>query len=168
MKILICILLFIFQHVLTNTSPIYPIYANQNRYGIGSMQQKEKECLIMSDEYGNGYLYSSSFPKPWFRSVFVWDPIFNTRKMPEFTDSDESGVWIFEPVANRQNTYLIRNAKYGEYLHPSHFISKKQVRRNIYTSKYTEGIDHGTQFMWYFKKLPNGLYEIWNVKFYER
>jgi hypothetical protein len=69
-----------------------------------------------------------------------------------------------------ENIYLIQNEKFQEYLYAtdkSKIFDLISDNRPIYTdtSKKFDKIDE--KFMWHLKKLKNGLYEIWNVRYKE-
>ena len=165
MKPLIAVLIILVQTLTLTSIPVEFIRIPNNDY---MMSLNEKECVLLNDEYDNGYLYTSRISSPWLRYVYLWDPIFKSRKPAQFTDVDTSAVWVLTPITNKPHTYFIRNLKYGEFLHPSYFIGRKEIRRNVFTSRYSDDIDNGLKFMWHFKKLDNGMYEIWNAKIYER
>jgi hypothetical protein len=141
---------------------------------IFKLNENEKECLIINK---NLYLYTDQHPRKYpdmTRSVFLWSPLLSRRKPIHYLDEDKQGFWILTPVAGRSDSvYYIANSKYGEYLFAAtmkKIESSLSNRRSIFLDRYflTGRNELAEEHMWEFKKLNNGLYEIWNVKFNER
>lgn len=135
--------------------------------------QLETECRIYSDLYKQ-YMYA----KYKFlglgsrRGIYLWRELayglFRTALKTEFNDKDPSGIWLFEPVPGRPNTYFIRNRKYNEdYLRGSEKFQELIFKKNraVFAEKLKNQVDDES-FMWRFERVPNThLYHIWNVKF---
>ena len=91
-------------------------YMNKE-YSVSSVHYN-KECLIMSKNYKNHYLYAVNFNhrrNSLWRNVNLWAPLFSSGPK-EFTDKNESAIWVLKVVADKPNTYFILNKKYDEYL----------------------------------------------------
>ena len=137
------------------------------------LNKYEKECVILNENYQNGYLYavSSAYKiQMFYRSVFLWKPIFG-QNSNLFTNNDPQGVWILMPVQNRLDTYYIYNVKYGEYLcaYDMWKIDKLLSNRRTVATDMSNKLDNKDEkYMWEFRRMDNGKYEIWNVKFIER
>ena len=88
-------------------------------------------------------------------------------------DEDRKGLWIFTPVGDgRSDVFFIKNARYGEYLYAFDFSWKfsemLDSRRPVYTSRFLNQVYMDQSYMWQFKKIDEGTYQIWNVRFNER
>lgn len=138
-------------------------------------------CRIYSS-YFKVYLYGKYKLLGWSRSVGVWNEEIdykystgneNQTFIPKvyFTDNDPSGVWFFEPVPGRPDTFYIRNNKYeNEYLRGSDSFEEwifKKRNRLIYTEKMSDRMDEW--FMWTLKRAvgrskDNVALHIFNVK----
>ncbi len=133
-----------------------------------------KECLIRNTRHTYSYLYPASISDFGFwnsrREVQTWLPSFFFGEK-EFTVNNKQGVWILKRIIQAgENVYLIQNEKFQEYLYAtdkSKIFDLISDNRPIYTdtSKKFDKIDE--KFMWHLKKLKNGLYEIWNVRYKE-
>lgn len=131
------------------------------------------ECRIYSDIYKQ-YLYG----KYKFlglgsrRLVYLWQEnkynFFIYQPKTHFTDDDPSGVWYFEPVLDKPNTFYIRNKKYkDEYLRGSDSFQELIFKKNraVFVENINDRFDDES-FMWKLSPVPNThLLYIWNVKF---
>lgn len=77
--------------------------------------------------------------------------------------------WKLIAVDPKNNTFLIKNFKYDEYLYATNvYLGLFTKGRPIYTAMLpkTDNID---EYVWYFEEVSNKLgYKIWNVKYNER
>ena len=164
---------FLFQFQLIN----FACLKNSNRLEgeeIFRINENEKKCIIINK---NLNLYTDQHAHKYpdmTRSVFLWSPLLSRRKTIQYLEDEKQGLWILTPVLGRSSSiYYISNAKYGEYLFATtmnKLESKLSNRRSIFLDRsfITERKDLGEEHMWEFRKLINGLYEIWNVMYNER
>ena len=173
---ILSLIVFAIQDAKINSTPLMVAEDGENNvYPTERYPNKfEKECVLLNEKYKNGYLYSASSTyklELFWRSVYVWKPIFAGKRPNEFTDSDPQGVWFLLPVKNKVDTYYISNAKYGEYLYAIDMWkidSALNNRRLVFTDKSDKLDNKDEKYMWEFRRKDNGMYEIWNVKFMER
>lgn len=108
----------------------------------------DAECKIYSDPHRQ-YLHAKFKLFGWSRSIGMWNEGHDYKTT--FDESDPSGVWFFEPVSTRKNTFYIRNSKYSdEYLMGSYTLSEllfKKRHRSVHTQKMT-GDSNEELFMW--------------------
>lgn len=131
------------------------------------------ECRIYSDLYKQ-YLYAQFkfLGLGSRRFIYLWREkaygVFYTSPKTQFNDKDKSGVWLFEPVAGRANTFFLRNKKHmDDYLRGSEKYQELIFKKNraVFGEKLKNQVDDES-FMWRIERVPNThLYHIWNVKF---
>lgn len=136
-------------------------------------QNQEAECRIYSDLYKQ-YLFASRkfLGLGSRRSISLWKErhfgIFYASPKTHFNEKDKSGIWLFESIPGRANTYFIRNKKYNdECLRASEKFLEWIFKENraVYVEKLKNNVDDES-FMWRIQRVPNThLYNIWNVKF---
>jgi hypothetical protein len=182
MKVYFLIFALILHFSLSNSFPaiseleedeIYDSAEEFEERDIGNANQYE--CVLMNDYYKNEYLYSSAFSLAFFvRNVFTWSPlikeIFGSKRPSVFSDADKQGVWVFEPVPGKINTFFIKNLKYGEYLYAQGEIygKPKKARRRVLTWKSSKkDMDFKGYYMWNFERLNDGTFHVWNVAYSE-
>lgn len=125
------------------------------------------DCRVYS-AYFRLYMYAKYKLPAWSRQIAMWQEdqtVFRTY----FGEQDPSGVWYFEPVDERNNTYYVRNMKYAdEYLRSSNayeewFFKKRNII--MYTDPMRNRSDE--MFMWRLERVPhqdNDVFHVWNVK----
>jgi hypothetical protein len=136
----------------------------------------EKECVILSSKFNNGYLHAADYVNinnRMNRPVLVFMSIFRSKRPDELNDEDRKGVWILTPVSDgNTDVFYIKNSRYGEYLYAIEFAWKQMEkiadRRPVYTNLNIDQESIDQSYMWQFKKQVDGKYQIWNVKFNER
>lgn len=178
-RLLFCLFVLIVIQLTNNQIVSYKSEIETNtKYERFNVETENNECIILNKEYKNQYLYAvyakgahaRTNRNTLWRDVLVWAPIFSSGPK-EFTDKDESGLWIFKPVIGKPHTYFILNRKFGEYLFSTEDLGWSLIpdknRRSIKTYK-PKDTKLDEEFMWSFKRLDNGLYEIWNLKYAER
>lgn len=129
------------------------------------------ECRIYSEVYKE-YMYAVYMflgITPLGRPVKMWREKTRSATTMKFKDDDESGVWYFERVPDRVNSFYIRNKKYKhEYLSGSDLLQDLTVsknRRGVHTSKLDDR-NADESFIWQLRKVPDTyLYYIWSVKY---
>ena len=152
------------------------IYANSPKKVL-AVNQFEKECVLLSSKFNNGYLHAADYVNlnnRMNRPVLVFMSIFRSKRPDELNDEDRKGVWILTPVGDGHNgdVFYIKNSRYGEYLYAIEFAWKQMEkiadRRPVYTNLNIDQASIDQSYMWQFKKQGDGKYQIWNVKFNER
>lgn len=134
--------------------------------------QPTRECRIYNDYYKQ-YLYAPTRILTWFsspeRPACLWREHSLFRRHPSiyYSDDEPKGVWSFEPVIGRDDTFYLRNRYYSnEYLRGSddfRGIFAPYMNRRVYVQELKSFTDES--YMWVFKARPWGnAYEIWNVK----
>jgi hypothetical protein len=130
------------------------------------------ECLFYNEEYKGEYLYGVFGLNVVRRSVYTWSPLvvkeFNTN-YTQFSDAEKQAIWVLEPVDATNQTFLIKNQKYNEYLYASSLHSSFfNSRRKVFTWLYKIN-NKDDSFRWRLKDVDvnSNKYEIWNVKFDE-
>lgn len=143
------------------------------------------ECMIYSDIY-RSYLFAKINLLDLVglsRGLGMWIHYenrldYNSIEKSEvyYFENDPTGIWIFEPVLNRTNTFYIRNKKYNdEFLVGTEsyqeWINKKN--RVVVAQKRISKQENDEEFMWKlsqrvlsndtFSIIPN-TFSIWNVK----
>ena len=85
----------------------------------------------------------------------------------EYSESNPSGVWIFEPVIDRKGAYYLRNQKYSDdYLKGSSSYIEWIFKENFHVSATKKHDDSDEFYMWRFNQTSTSsdIYYIWNVK----
>jgi hypothetical protein len=184
MKVFILIFALILQLCLSNSFPAISeleedgIYDSAEEFEERDIENPNQyECVLMNDYYKNEYLYSaSSLHKVTFfmRYVFTWSPLikvmFGSKRPNVFSDADKQGVWVFEPVQGKMNTFFIKNLKYGEYLYAQDALIGQSLsdRRRVLTWKSSKNdMDFKEYYMWTFERLNDGTFHVWNVAYNE-
>ena len=124
------------------------IYAKYKPFGLGSTREVLPYRTFLDDIY---YMFNRNKIK------FVYN------------DEDPSGIWLFEPVDGRKNTFYLRNRKYiDEYLRVSNNYLLPWYYRDysVLVTKKQE-FDDDELFMWRFDRIDDRSrrYYIWNVRF---
>lgn len=192
MKVLVLLLLHLSLYNLSNSYPTIAeedeLYSSPEAYdddddGLENEKRdfqtnsNQFECVIMNDYYKNEYLYSaSSLHKVTFfmRYVFTWSPLikvlFGSKRPNVFSDVDKQGVWVLEPVPGKENTFFIKNFKYGEYLYAQDALIGQSLsdRRRVLTWKSSKNdMDFKEYYMWSFERTNDGTFYIRNVAYNE-
>ena len=98
-------------------------------------------------------------------------PVFGDKKADDYNDKEKKNIWILTPVNSKENTYFLRNQRYGEFLYAfdiNKIASAIYDRRSVYTNRFLDNVFLDESYMWEFRKQNDGTFEIWNVKFNER
>ncbi|CAF0903904.1 unnamed protein product [Brachionus calyciflorus] len=143
---------------------------------VSSQSDDALQCVIFSERYRE-YMYAANFmfAKHWQRAVYTFPLglIYSIKNGAnfDFKEDDRKGVWIFEPVPDRQNVFYLKNLRYEEYLYAGDpqraiFFIVTTNNRNVHTKKEKPVNDE--TFMWRFEQLnKRGTYHIFNVKYNE-
>lgn len=142
-------------------SVLFALYSQSNASTPTTPTAPNAECRIYSDTYKE-YIYAKYkfLGLGSFREVHLWrenkhgltTSLYRHQPKVYFNDDDESGVWYFEPVPGRPNTFYIRNKKYSnEYLRASDMYQELVYKKNraLFTAKIDEDKkDDDEWFMW--------------------
>ena len=125
------------------------IYANYKLFGLGSTRKVLPYRTFIDDIYY----------------------VFNRNEIKfEYSEEDPSGIWLFEPVDGRKNTFYLRNRKYiDEYLRVSNdYLFPWYYKDFSVCATKKQEVDDDELFMWRFDRIGDtnqtNLYYIWNVK----
>jgi hypothetical protein len=139
-----------------------------------SAQITDKTCIILNNEFKEYYLYASAnkpIIKSAQRSVGLRNNPFTSKSSENFTSEEKQGVWNLKYIENTLSSYYIKNLEFDEYLFANEMNALESLltqERTIKTDKEKSLEDLDEKYMWNFKKVYDGVYEIWNVKFNER
>jgi hypothetical protein len=139
-----------------------------------SAQIADKTCIILNNEFKEYYLYASAnkpIIKSAQRSVGLRKSPFTSKSPENFTSDEKQGVWNLKYIENTLSSYYIKNLEFDEYLFANQMNALESLltqERTIKTDKEKSLEDLDEKYMWNFKKVYDGVYEIWNVKFNER
>ncbi len=127
------------------------------------------ECLIENQQYKNEYLYSSFTYSPVNGQHMVFTNQINQRDIQKFSQVK----WKFIPIEKLNDTFMISNSFFNEYLCSANYhmdlFNHRRIIGTFDLTKEMYDLNSIKKCMWKLEKIKEGQNEflIWNLKYRE-